>query len=183
MMQVSLDPSEDTTANPSVIAKTESKNSLTASSLSKQEKCHVVADSSTTQDSPSFSTVDRDLRTHRSKLPLALYLLSFGPPFHPRSADVTWRDILSHPYVLYAIGTLAALPAGLTRPALNLIYGYWTTGVTAKGAKPGDITARGDQVGWILVMIAVVMMLCSWTFVACCECSHNFSSKLILRHL
>lgn len=175
MIGISTDPSEDTTANSSVTGGMESKNSSTASSLPKDEKHQAVAHSSVVQQtSSSFSpftgnTVDQELRPHRSKLPIALYLLSFAPPFHPRSADVTWRDILSYPYVLYSIGVLAALPAGVSSPGLNLMYGYWATGIMAKSATPAQLIAKGQQVGWILAIVGVMVLLCSWAFLACCE--------------
>lgn len=187
MIQVSTKPSEETTADSSPNAGVEFEKSAT-SCLPNLDEVQVLVTSTGNQQSPSRSSnfgnniftnaTDQELRPHRSRLPLALYLLSFAPPFHPRSADVTWRDIVSHPYVLYAFGVLAALPAGVTRPALNLMYGYWTTGVTAKGATPGDITARGIQVGWIMAMVGVVMLLCSWIFLACCRCCHLAFSLL-----
>jgi hypothetical protein len=115
---------------------------------------------------------NESLRPHRSRLPLSLYLLSFAPSIRGKRKDgtpPTWREFFAHPYVLYTLGTLAALPAGLAFPALDLSYGYWTTGVTAADASQDDITGRGDQVGWIMTIVGFTILFLTWAFLACCE--------------
>lgn len=116
---------------------------------------------------PSSDINNASLRPHRSRLPLSLYLLSFAPPI--RDSKSSWRQLLSHPYVLYSFGTLAALPAGLAFPALDLLYGYWTTGVTAENATDGQITGRGNQVGWIMTVVGFLILFLTWAFLACCK--------------
>lgn len=124
---------------------------------------------------PSSEISNDTLRPHRSRLPLSLYLLSFAPSIRGKRKQSTqkssWRQTLSHPYALYALGTLAALPAGLAFPALDLLYGYWTTGVTDLGASSGQITGRGNQVGWIMAVVGFSILFLTWTFLACCESS------------
>lgn len=112
---------------------------------------------------------DQGLHRHRSDLPLAFYLLSFSPPFRPFSSKTTWRETFTHPYVFYAIGAFVAALAGIVRPVLNLMYGYWSTGVLRKETTPAQLTGRGAQVGWILTIVGLMMFLCSWIFLFCCE--------------
>lgn len=122
---------------------------------------------------PSSDINNESLRPHRSRLPLSLYLLSFAPPIRGERKDgvrkTTWREFFAHPYVLYTLGTLAALPAGLAFPALDLLYGYWTTGVTALDASQDHITGRGDQVGWIMTVVGFLILFLTWAFLACCK--------------
>lgn len=125
---------------------------------------------------PSSDINNDALRPHRSRLPLFLYLLSFAPSIRGQrkqpAQKSTWRQKLSHPYALYALGTLAALPAGLAFPALDLLYGYWTTGVTELTASSGQITGRGNQVGWIMTVVGFSILFLTWAFLACCEYRH-----------
>lgn len=101
-------------------------------------------------------TSGQPIRHHRSQLPLALYLLSFAPPFRSQS-DANWRDTMPHPYVLYAIGLLAAILAGAISPAVNFASGYWFTGMLEKDATPDELIGRGAQVAWIFAAIAILM--------------------------
>jgi hypothetical protein len=122
---------------------------------------------------PSNEINHDTLRPHRSRLPLSLYLLSFAPSIRGKRKqppqESSWRQTFSHPYTLYALGTLAALPAGLAFPALDLLYGYWTTGVTELEASSGQITGRGNQVGWIMTVVGFSILFLTWAFLACCE--------------
>lgn len=144
------------------------------------EKHAVVTASSGIQPRllPSDAINNASLRPHRSRLPLSLYLLSFAPSIRGKrnkpSRKTTWREFFAHPYALYTLGTLAALPAGLAFPALDLLYGYWTTGVTATDASQNHITGRGDQVGWIMTVVGFSILFLTWAFLACCEYRHLF---------
>jgi hypothetical protein len=107
------------------------------------------------------------LQPHRSGLPNFLYLLSFAPVLRAKSGS--WKETLSHPYVTYGFGTIAALLAGMVWPAFDILYGYWTTGITAAGATDDEIMARGWQAGWIMTVVSVVIFITSWAFPICCE--------------
>lgn len=113
------------------------------------------------------------LLPHRSNLPLFFYLLSFAPAFSitglTSKRGGSWKETFSHPYVLYGVGTIAALLAGLAFPAFDILYGYWTTGITAAGATDEEVTARGRQAGWIMVIAAFVIFVTTWAFPVCCE--------------
>ena len=112
------------------------------------------------------------LRRHRSHLPLASYLLSFAPPFRNDSAGnrhdkSTWGEKVTHPYILYAIGISAAIPAGCAIPMLDLLLGYFMTGMTRTSVTS---EGRGDHLAWIMVAIAAAILLISWAFPICCKC-------------
>jgi hypothetical protein len=114
------------------------------------------------------------IRPHRSRLPLALYLLSFAPPFRSKSGETpgqksTWRETLSHPYTLYAVGTLTAIPAGCAMPSIDLLLGYWTTGMTRKAATDDQLIGKGNQIRWMMAAIGVVILVTSWVFPLCCK--------------
>lgn len=97
------------------------------------------------------------IRPHRSRLPLVLYLLSFATPFRSSgqtpSCKSTWRDTLTHPYTLYVIGTLTAIPAGGAIPSMNVLLGYWTTRMTQKFATDDQLIGKGNQISWIQTAI------------------------------
>lgn len=114
------------------------------------------------------------LQPHRSGLPNFLYLLSFAPVLRIKSGSGhekggSWKETLAHPYVTYGFGTIAALLAGMVWPAFDILYGYWTTGITAAGATDDEITARGRQAGWIMTVVAVIIFVTFWAFPICCE--------------
>jgi hypothetical protein len=158
--------------NSSTNARMRSEKSATLSP--NQTRHQMLAHTAGNQQMQSLSSsfinnADQELLPHRSKLPLALYYLSFAPPFHPRSPHITWQDTLSHPYVLYAVGIFAAAISGTARPILNLIYGHWSTGMLEEDATPKELTGRGVQVAWIMTIVGPVIFLCSWAFLACCE--------------
>lgn len=119
-------------------------------------------------------TNDERFKPHRSSLPLFLYLLSFAATGEDRR-DATpnkkrsWKEIRSHPYVLYGIGILTAILAGMAFPAFDILYGYWTTGITASTATDSQITARGSQAGWIMTIVGFTIFLTSWAFPICCK--------------
>lgn len=134
---------------------------------------------------PSSDINNDALRPHRSRLPLFFYLLSFAPSTRGKRKQPEQKSSLrrkfSHPYVLYALGTLAALPAGLAFPALDLLYGYWTTGVTELSASSGQITTRGNQVGWIMTVVGFSILFLTWAFLACCECRQCPSEEQVAK--
>jgi hypothetical protein len=118
--------------------------------------------------------VQPGIRPHRSRLPLALYLLSFAPPFRGKSGQTpgqksTWRETLSHPYTLYAVGTLTAIPAGCAMPSIDLLLGYWTTGMTRKSATDDQLIGKGNQISWMMTAIGVVILVTSFVFPLCCK--------------
>ncbi|OCF38975.1 hypothetical protein I317_07230 [Kwoniella heveanensis CBS 569] len=103
------------------------------------------------------------LNSHRSKLPNVFYLLSFAPPCpslfrHPQA-------FFAHPYVLYAIGTFAALGAGVSLPAFDIVFGYWTNGINSDD--PAVIRARGNETGWIMTIVAFATCLFFAVFSIC----------------
>lgn len=53
--------------------------------------------------------------------------------------------------------------------ANNLLFGYWTTCVTARDATDAQITARGSQVGWIMAVLGVALLFLIWAFLVCCK--------------
>lgn len=103
---------------------------------------------------------------HRSRLPLVLYLLSFGRS--QATGCPSWRTTRSHPYTLYAIGTVAALLAGLTHSAWGLVYGYWTRGMTG-GLTEDQLLDRGKQAGWIMAIIGLWSLVLTCVYMMCCE--------------
>jgi hypothetical protein len=108
------------------------------------------------------------LRPHRSLLPVPLYLLSFAEPSHPNTKS-PWQDRFTHPYILYALGTLAAIPAGLAFPAMDMLYGHWTTGVTKEGVMEEEIRRTGSQMGWVTTVVGVGVLFFAWVFPICCK--------------
>lgn len=110
-----------------------------------------------------------ELAPHESKLPNFLYILSFAPlvpsPFRKP------RAFISHPYTLYILGTLAAMVAGVGLPAFDIVFGYWTNGISRVGTSSQDIQSRGNTAGWIMTMIGVVTIACFSAFLTCCEYS------------
>ncbi|WVQ95838.1 hypothetical protein IAU59_002937 [Kwoniella sp. CBS 9459] len=105
----------------------------------------------------------RPLTSHKSTLPNVFYLLSFAPPCpsvfrHPSA-------FFAHPVVLYAIGTIAALAAGVGLPAFDIIFGYWTNGINSDD--PAIIVARGNETGWLMTVVAVATCLCFFVFSVC----------------
>lgn len=106
------------------------------------------------------------LAVHHSRLPLFLYLLSFGRWERKNSASL--KTCLSHPYTLYALGTLAAILAGLTLSAWGLVYGYWTRGMT-DGVTESDMLDRGKQAGWIMAIIGLWSLTLTCVYMICCE--------------
>jgi hypothetical protein len=114
------------------------------------------------------------IRPHQSRLPLALYLLSFATPFRGTSTQTpgqksTWQGTLSHPYTLYAVGTLTAIPAGCAMPSIDLLLGYWTTGMTRKSATDDQLIGKGNQISWMMTAIGVVILVTSFVFPLCCK--------------
>jgi ATP-binding cassette subfamily B (MDR/TAP) protein 1 len=82
------------------------------------------------------------LTPHRSTLPNALYIFSFAPPVPPISRP---KEFFDHPIVLYSIGTIAALAAGVGLPALDIVTGVWTDGITPADATDAEIVGAGQQ--------------------------------------
>jgi hypothetical protein len=173
MKRVSVGTGGDTETSSNVIAEIESSESSTTSSKpTKQVEQVLTYPAAFHRDgmvsASSSASSYQDIRPHHSELPLALYLLSFAPPFRPLAPNVTWKESLSHPYLLYGVGMIAAILAGIAEPAMNVVYGHWTTGVTDKAAGRGELKASGAQAGWLLVIIGTVTVLCGCTFLACC---------------
>jgi ATP-binding cassette subfamily B (MDR/TAP) protein 1 len=104
---------------------------------------------------------------HRSDLPNALYIFSFAPPVPPISRP---KEFFDHPIVLYTIGTIAALAAGVGLPAFDIVTGVWTDGITPADATDAQIVGAGQQAGWIMTMVGVIFLLCFGTFLYCCKC-------------
>lgn len=110
-----------------------------------------------------------DLKPHRSALPNVLYILSFSPPVpnlfrHPRA-------FVGNPIVLYCIGTVFALVAGVGLPAFDIVTGWWTNGVQSDAIPSASIIRRGSDAGWIMTVVGVVYLISFTIFMTCCE--HN----------
>lgn len=118
------------------------------------------------EDRQQISTVQEPY-IHSSGLPNALYILSFAPPVPSLIRQPA--KFFSHPLVLYTIGGLAALVAGLGLPAFDIVTGYWTNGIKDRSAPPEALIARGSQAGWIMTMVGAVFVLAYGTFVVCCK--------------
>jgi len=108
-----------------------------------------------------------DLKPHRSSLPNVLYILSFSPPVpnlmrHPQA-------FFGNPIVLYCIGTVFALVAGVGLPAFDIVTGWWTNGVQSDAIPPASIIRRGSDAGWIMTLVGVVYLISFTIFLTCCE--------------
>ena len=159
-----------------------STGSLNTSAFS--ERRALITPCTVDRQSLSHGGCKNTLQAHRSSLPLPLYLLSFAPPFCAEDNIGTGKspcsEFFAHPYVLYTLGALAAIPAGLAFPAQDLLYGYWTTGVTATDATPNEITARGSQAGWIMAVAGFAILFLAWVFLACCTSNPHLAEGTIL---
>ena len=106
-------------------------------------------------------------RQHPSRLPGPLWLLAFAPPFDIRRP----QEALQHPYTLYVLGIFAGLIAGTCTVAFDVLYGYWTTGITASQASPDAIYERARVSGWIMAVVGFVAVGSFGSFLALCECT------------
>ena len=110
---------------------------------------------------------DRILAKHTSTLPNFLYFLSFAPPLPP-----IWRDprgFFTHPWVLYALAVPGAIISGVALPAFDIVLGYWSNVIQDPASTPGAITARGDEAGWIMAVIAAAFILGYAAMFVCCK--------------
>ena len=106
---------------------------------------------------------EETLRPHTSNLPDFFYLLSFAPPL--ASPLRSPGAFLLHPWVLYAIGTVAAVIGGFASfPVLDLIYGlYWSNRISYS-APAGQIRDASNFAAIILIVTAVACLVCTWVF-------------------
>ena len=107
------------------------------------------------------------LTAHRSSLPNSLYILSFAAPVPSPLRQP--RKFITHPYVLYTIGTIAALLGGLGLPAFDITFGYWTNGIRHADSAPSAILARGEHAGLIMTLVGIAVVVLVTTFLTCCE--------------
>jgi ATP-binding cassette subfamily B (MDR/TAP) protein 1 len=114
----------------------------------------------------SHKTLGAPLTAHRSTLPNSLYVFSFAPPIPPISQP---KEFFDHPIILYVIGTIAALIAGVALPAFDIITGVWTNDITAAGATDSQIIAGGSKAGWIMAVVGFVFFGLFGLFLYCCE--------------
>jgi hypothetical protein len=112
-------------------------------------------------------------RQHRSHLPDALWLLTFAPPFQLRKP----REVLQHPYTLYTLGIAAGLIAGTCTVAFDVLYGYWTTGITDAESFPGAIYERARVSGWLMTIVGVVAVGSFGSFLALCTSSPDYLGR------
>lgn len=111
------------------------------------------------------------LARHTSPLPNLFYILSFAPPLpalhrHP-------RDFALHPYTLYTVGIISACVSGVGLPAFDIVFGYWTNGVSSENA--GTIQSRGDSSGLIMTLVGIVFICTTGLFLVCCKfCLNRF---------
>ena len=171
-------------SNSALYSPYSSDGSLTASAFSESRALITPVSGRRPSQLLSSGINDDSLKAHRSSLPLPLYLLSFAPPIRGErkygSYTASWRDFFAHPYVLYILGALAAIPAGLAFPAQDLLYGYWATGVTATDATSKQITTRGNQTGWVMAVAGFVILFLAWAFLACCELNRQLTEVSFL---
>ncbi|KAK8858969.1 hypothetical protein IAR55_003201 [Kwoniella newhampshirensis] len=111
------------------------------------------------------------LTAHRSTLPNALYILSFAPPLPSLIRDPS--GFSGHPFILYGVGTLCATICGVSLPAFDMMFGYWTNGVNSTDRS--IVMARGNECGWLMLMIGLVTWL---TFAIFQYCFTMAGSKL-----
>ncbi|WWD19426.1 hypothetical protein CI109_103886 [Kwoniella shandongensis] len=111
------------------------------------------------------------LTPHRSTLPNVLYILSFAPPVPSIFRDP--KGFFGHPYMYYGVGTIGALISGVSLPAFDMMFGYWTGGVNS--TDDSIVRARGDECGWLMLMIGLVTWL---TFAIFAFCFPMAGSKL-----
>ncbi|EPQ28417.1 uncharacterized protein PFL1_04244 [Pseudozyma flocculosa PF-1] len=117
------------------------------------------------------------LRSHSSRLPDFLYLLSFCPPLPSPISQP--RAFCAHPGVLYFVGLLSALIAGLGMPSLDLLYGIYTNRITPADATSQDIVDGGSFVGWVITVCGIGELIFAWLFLACfSSASHSLTQRL-----
>lgn len=152
--------------------RSEFSSTLLSSSLDENSKlANLPIGNGTQRVQPGDLDTSR-LRPHRSRLPLAIYLLSFATPFrgsHKQPSLLRFTTSLRHPYTLFAIGILTAIPSGCALPAIDMMLGYWTTGMTQASPTDDQLTGRGNRVTLIMTAIGVVILFTSWAFPLCCE--------------
>ncbi|CAO1619358.1 unnamed protein product [Sympodiomycopsis kandeliae] len=120
------------------------------------------------------------LKPHRSRLPTFFYLLSFAPPFRPALSSP--RAFFTHPYVLYGCGTIGAMCAGCAMPALDILYGYWTTGITSSTASPNSILSRSKETAGIMALVGITSLVFNWVFLVCYSAAAHILT-VRLRHV
>ncbi|WFD33024.1 ABC-type xenobiotic transporter [Malassezia sp. CBS 17886] len=102
------------------------------------------------------------LPVHRSSLPGTLYLLSFARP-----VPSLWRSpvaFVSHPYMMYVLGTLCALVAGANITGIDLLYGVWTFSTETGRDTPASAKSYSAELAWITVLLGVLTLFTSWGF-------------------
>ncbi|SJX62150.1 related to multidrug resistance protein 1 [Sporisorium reilianum f. sp. reilianum] len=114
---------------------------------------------------------------HRTRLPNSLYLFSFCPPVPSLLASP--RAFLRHPGVLYAIGFVSAIVAGVVMPGFDLLYGHWSNKVTPASASPQSIRSSSSYVAWITTILGLCQLLLSWLFLSSFStASHDLTQRL-----
>ncbi|PWN47942.1 P-loop containing nucleoside triphosphate hydrolase protein [Violaceomyces palustris] len=99
---------------------------------------------------------------HVSRLANFFYLLSFSPEMV--SPLTSPRRFLTHPIVLYVVGTFSAMVAGVAIPSLDLLSGYWTNGLTEGGADSSSIRDISVKAAWLVTVVGAVAFVLSWSF-------------------
>ena len=97
------------------------------------------------------------LTRHTSRLPNFLYILSFAPPRPPFFRDP--RGFFHHPHVLYSIGIVSSLVAGVGFPAWDIIVSYFINGISGAGESASSIQAAGDRSAWIMTVVGAVFLV------------------------
>ena len=97
------------------------------------------------------------LTRHTSRLPNFLYILSFAPPCPSLFRDP--RGFLHHPHVLYSIGTVSSLVAGVGFPAWDILVSYFINGISTAGESASSIQSAGDRSAWLITLVGILFLL------------------------
>ncbi|KAE8259182.1 hypothetical protein A4X13_0g1187 [Tilletia indica] len=115
------------------------------------------------------------LSRHQSRLPLFLYLFSFGPPLSLRSPTA----FFTHPKTLYFIGFVSAILAAGTIPSLDLNYGYWVNALSRVDITNDERTSISNRTAGVSAALGLANTIFTTIyFTAFCLASERLSSGL-----
>ncbi len=123
------------------------------------------------------------LTPHVSSYWTFFYLLSFGSssaasPYPLPSLLHTPKGFFQHPWVLYGLGLIAAIIAGLGMVSLDLVYGiYWSATLTRPDPTYNLIRQVSNTAAGIIALCGIGQCIGTWLFLTCCEYpSHQVSA-------
>ncbi|TKY86344.1 hypothetical protein EX895_004493 [Sporisorium graminicola] len=128
-------------------------------------------------DKASRAMARLPFEAHRTRLPNLLYLFSFCPAVPSPFASP--RAFFRHPGVLYAIGFVASITAGVVMPGFDLLYGHWSNKITPASASPQSIRSSSNYVAWITTILGLSQLLLLWLFLSSFStASHDLTQRL-----